>query len=292
MDIRKLRYFLAVVEEGQITKAAKRLHMAQPPLSQQLKQLETELGVRLIERSGSRKIKLTAAGQALRIRAEQMMTLSEKTVKELKDIDAGAQGILPIAITASWDATFLPKKINSFHEQYPGVNFQIWEGDTNKVEEMLHNGIAEIGIMRIPANLETYETVALPDEPIVAAFNSQEAFVIKANSVRLVELADKPLIICHKHDALLNYYQEIGLEPKIICRHTDVRSMLAWAVAGLGIAIVPKSAINFIPGNKLSFKEIIEPALRTMPAAVVWLRNRYLSAAARNFINIVSQVNS
>ena len=122
MDIRKLRYFLAVAEEGQITKAAQRLHMAQPPLSQQLKQLETELGVRLIERSGSRKIKLTAAGQALRIRAEQMMELAQKTAKELKDIEEGTQGTLPVGITASWDATFLPKKINAFHEQYPGAS--------------------------------------------------------------------------------------------------------------------------------------------------------------------------
>jgi len=292
MDIRKLQYFLAVAEEGQITKAAKRLHMAQPPLSQQLKLLETELGVRLIERSGSRKIKLTAAGQTLRIRAEQMMELSKKTVKELKDIEEGTQGTLPVGITASWDATFLPKKINTFHEQYPGVTFQIWEGDANKIEELLRSGVVEIGITRIPADIENYETVTLPDEPIVAAFSPQEACVVPSDSVRLVELADKPLIICYKHEALLNYYREVGLEPKILCRHTDVRSMLAWAVAGLGIAIVPKSATNFIPSNNLIFKEIIEPPFRTKPAAVIWMRNRYLSAAARHFIDIFAKVDS
>lgn len=286
MDIRKLQYFLAVAEEGQITKAAKRLHMAQPPLSQQLKLLERELGVRLIERSGSRKIQLTAAGQTLRVRAEQMMELSKKTVKELKDIEEGTRGTLPVGITASWDATFLPKKVNTFHEQYPEVIFKIWEGDANKIEELLHSGIVEIGITRIPADLQTYEAVALPDEPIVAAFNPESAYVVTTDFVRLVELADKPLIICHKHEALLNYYREAGLEPKILCRHTEVRSMLAWAAAGLGIAIVPKSATNFIPSNNLSFKEFIEPPLRTMPAAVIWMRDRYLSAAARRFIDV------
>ncbi|WP_094602921.1 HTH-type transcriptional regulator CynR [Sporomusa silvacetica DSM 10669] len=290
MDMRKLQYFLAIAEEGQITKAAKRLYIAQPPLSQQLKLLEDELGVRLIERSGSRKIKLTAAGQALRIRAEQMMELSNKTVKELKDIEEGSQGTLPIGITTSWDATFLPKKINTFHEQYPGVSFQVWEGDSKKIEELLHSGVVEIGITRIPADLETYQSVALPDEPIVAAFNPEAAYAVTTGSVRLVELADKPLIICYRHEALLNYYREVGLEPMILCRHNDVRSMLAWAAAGLGIAIVPKSATNFIPSNKLSFKEIIEPPLRTMSAAVIWMRNRYLSAAARHFVEIFPKV--
>jgi DNA-binding transcriptional LysR family regulator len=94
MDIRRLQYFLAVAEEGQITKAAKRLHMAQPPLSQQLKLLEAELGVQLIERSDRHNIKLTDAGQALRNRAEQIMTLVDQTVIEIKDSTKGLKETL------------------------------------------------------------------------------------------------------------------------------------------------------------------------------------------------------
>ena len=292
MDMRKLRYFLTVAEEGQITKAAQKLHMAQPPLSQQIKLLESELGVKLIERSGSRKIQLTAAGQMLRVRAKQLMALSEKTATELKDIEEGLQGTLPIAIAASWDAAFLPKKIHSFREQFPRIHFQIWEGDADKVEELLRNGIAEIGIMRIPANSDHYEKVILQDESFVAAIPAKDAAGIPGPTVRLLDLADKPLIICQKHESLLHCFRELGSEPTILCRHTDVRSMLAWAVAGLGVAIVPQSAANFIPNDHLRFKKIVDPPLKTVSSAVVWLKSRYLSTAARNFITIFTQAES
>lgn len=145
MDIRQLRYFLTIVEKENITAAARELHIAQPPLSQQLKLLEDELGVKLIER-GSRRIQLTPAGKILKVRAEQIMELLDATVNEIKDFRGGVQGTLSIGTISSLGATLLPEHIQSFHEKFPNVDFQIWESDSYRMSELLNSGIVEIGL--------------------------------------------------------------------------------------------------------------------------------------------------
>ena len=294
MDIRRLQYFLAVAEEGQITKAAKNLHMAQPPLSQQLKLFETELGVQLVERSGSRKIKLTNAGHVLRSRAEQILGLIDQTEKEVKDVADGLQGTLAVGLAMPWgctlSSTFLLEQILKFHDCYPEVNFQLWEDDFYKIEELLIRGVIEIGITRSPTDLETYSAITLPNEPIAAVFAPKWNTNASIDSVRLADLADMPLIVHRKYEVkLLDFYRQLGLKPRILCTHDDIRSMLSWANVGLGVAIVQKSAASLIPCRNLICKDIVEPPLRTTTVASVWLKNRYLSAAARHFIDIFAE---
>lgn len=297
MDIRKLQYFLAVAEEGQITKAAQTLHMAQPPLSQQLKLLESELGVQLIDRCGSRKIRLTTAGQALRNRAEQILELVSQTEKEVKDVGDGIQGTLSLGMAMPWGSTlsasFLLAKICNFHKCYPEINFQLWEGDKYRIEELLISRIIEISITRLPVNLDAYEIISLPTEPVVAAFTPKWNNDLSTNTISLADLADKPLIVYRKfEERLFKYYQQLGLKPRIFCTHDDIRSMLLWANAGLGVTIVQKSAETLMPGSNLLFKEITEPPLVTRTPSVIWLKDRYLSAAARHFIDLLKQNNS
>lgn len=294
MDIRKLQYFLAVAEEGQITKAAQSLHMAQPPLSQQLKLLEKELGVQLIDRGGSRKIRLTDAGKALRNRAAQILELIDQTEKEVKDVAEGLQGTLSVGLAIPWGitlgASFLLKQICGFHECYPAINFQLWEGDLYRIDDLLTRRVVEIGITSLPAGSETYEAIALPNEPVAAAFTPKWNDGRSADSIPLATLADKPLIIYRAYEErFLGYYQKIGLKPRILCTQDDIRSMLLWAESGLGVAIVQKSAASLLPGSKLIFKEIIDPVLTTRTISVIWLKNRYLSAPARTFIDTVCQ---
>lgn len=291
MDIRKLQYFLAVAEEGQITKAAKRLHMAQPPLSQQIKMLESELGVQLIDRNGGRKITLTDAGQALRSRAEQILELVDQTVIEMKDFAETLPETLSLGISTTWDTTFLPDRIRDFRGRHPEIRLKLQGNDSNNIEELLAKGIIEIAIARFSADLEGYSAIVSPDEPFVVAFSPNQNLNIPTNYVRLAELADMPLIIHREHKPILEYFEQIGLEPKIRCRHSDTRSMLAWASTGIGIAIVPKSATSLIPGDTLIIKDIIEPSLRTSPTAVIWLRDRHLSASARHFIDMFTRTN-
>lgn len=283
MDIRQLRYFLAIAEQGQITSAAKRLNMAQPPLSQQLKLLEDELGVKLVER-GSRKIELTDAGQILRNRAEQILELTDATVKELKDFSSGVQGTLSIGAVSSSGATLLPDRIYKFHKSYPGINFEIWEGNTYRILEILNSGIIEIGIVRTPFNIQSFESICLPREPMVAAINSNLYWDEHKEYIHLSELANKPLIIYRRFEKLITEAcEKAGFEPNILCKTDDARSTLLWADSGIGIAIVPKVALKLINSTNLRYKKIDGPSLETQIAAI-WMKNRYLSTAARHFL--------
>ena len=283
MDIRQLRYFLAIAEEEQITSAAKRLHIAQPPLSQQLKSLENELGVKLVER-GSRKIQLTDAGQILRNRAEQILELTEATARELKDFSEGLQGTLSIGAVSSSGAALLPKRIHSFNRKCPGINFEIWEGNTYRILEILNSGVIEIGIVRTPFNIENFESIPLPIEPMVAAISGNHFLGEHQSQICLTDLKDKPLIIYRRFEKIIiQACEKAGFEPKIFCKTDDARTTLLWADSGMGIAIVPKVALELIRSPNLKYKEIKESSLETQIVAI-WMKNRYLSTAARHFL--------
>jgi DNA-binding transcriptional LysR family regulator len=283
MDIRQLKYFQAIAEEGQISKAAKRLNMAQPPLSQQLKMLESELGVILLER-GPRQIKLTEAGRLLQDRATQIIELLNTTTAELQDLNSGSRGTLSIGAVASSGTTFLPERIRNFHEKYPAITFQFWEGNTTRILELLQNGVIELGIARSIYDPTLYQAYDLPAEPLVAA--QKKPVEIKPVSVRLQinDLADKPLLIHRSNEAMITEIcRKNGFQPRILCRGDDVRSLLVWADAGIGIAIITKSAVGLIPSSHLLYHEIAEPTL-SIKKAIIWYKNRYLSTIARNFL--------
>ncbi|MHB1653050.1 MAG: LysR family transcriptional regulator [Desulfitobacteriaceae bacterium] len=282
MDIRQLTYFLAIIEEGNITRAAERLHIAQPPLSQQLKLLEDELGVKLVERS-TRKMQITDAGQMLRQRAKQMLELMETTIKELKDYNEGLQGTLSIG-TISSGAMLLSKRIHSFHQIYPGINFQIREGGTYEILELLKSRVIEIGIIRTPLNTEAYESICLPNEPMVAATRDDSNWEEHQKYIHLTELANKPLLVDRRYEKIIvESCQQAGFEPRIICKSDDSRAILLWANTGMGTAIVPKTWIGLIQNTNLKYKVIDEPSLIT-GTAIIWLKNQYLPSAARHFL--------
>jgi DNA-binding transcriptional LysR family regulator len=283
MDIRQLKYFIAIAEEGQITGAARKLNIAQPPLSYHLKLLEAELGVKLMER-GSRKIKLTDAGKILYDKAEQILKLTETTVKQLKDFSQGIKGTLSIGTVSSCGATLLPERIHSFNEKCPDISFEVYEGNTYKLLELLNNGLIEIGIVRTPFNSESFHSKYLSKETMIAVFSTTSHWYENQGDISINDLIDKPLIIYRRFEKLISKCcQTFGFNPKVICKCDDARTTLLWADSGIGIAIVPKSSINLVNNTGLTYKEINEPELETRITAI-WMKNRYLSTAAQYFL--------
>lgn len=282
MDIKQLTYFLTIAEAGSISKAAEKLHMAQPPLSHQLKLLEQELNVKLFERN-TRKLQITPEGLALSHRAKQMLQFMDTTVKEVKDISKGLQGTLSIGTVSSAGAALLPSHIQSFLKKYPNINFQILDESTNKIVELLHNGVIDIGIVCTPYNNEMLEAINLANEPMVAV-GTKLPWKTNKKSIALTDIKNEHLIVQERYEKnIVELCRKSAFDPKIFCKSNDVRTLLLWASNGIGLAIVPKICISLIQNQNLKFIEINEPSL-SVGTAIIWEKNRYLSSAARHFL--------
>jgi DNA-binding transcriptional LysR family regulator len=283
MDIKQLKYFLAIAQEGQITSAAKKLNMSQPPLSHQLKLLEEELGVKLVER-GARQVQLTDAGKILLNRARQILELANSTVKEVQDNRNGYQGTLAIGTVSSSGAALLGQRMAAFHRHYDQVKFEIHEGNTFALIDLLNKGIIEVGIVRTPFNALIFECKYARSEPMIAAVPQDLDWQSAATTLSVTELKNRPLIIYRRFEQLISETcRENGFEPDIFCRCDDARTALLWANAGTGIAILPKSAFGLAKNQNLHEKDIACEKLKTQIAAI-WVKGRYLSPLATKFI--------
>jgi DNA-binding transcriptional LysR family regulator len=287
MDIREMKYFYAIVEEGNISNASKRLNIAQPALSRQMKQLEDTLGVQLFER-GSRKIRLTEAGHLFRDRVEQILGLVDGTIREMTDLHSGLGGSISIGTVTTSGAALLPSLISQFHNLYPNVTFQIWEGDGYRVLELLNNRVIEIGLLRSPFDSATYESITLPDEPLVIVMKRDGCNCGEnPNNIRLIELANQPLIVPLRWKAMfVECCNKAGFKPKIVCISDSIVLNTLWTKAGIGMALVPKSTEALNSDSVLTYKTIIEPVISTQ-TCIVWERNRKLSASSEHFLNLL-----
>lgn len=283
MDIRQVRYFLAIAEEGSISRAAKKLYISQPPLSQQLKALEEELEVKLFERT-TRSLEITEAGKVFRERALQIVELMDSTVREVRDSVSEMQGTLSVGFVASSGAALLPHRIPDFNRKYPEVTFQVREGSTHRILDLLNNGIIEVGIVRTPFNLENYEYVELPGEGMVAVATERYLEDWGEERLKLNELKGLPLVIDKRFEKLIiGACQQAGFIPKVLCEGEDSRSLLGWASSGMGVAVVPRSAGELLPSRDMVIREINSSSLNTK-TLITWVRNRTLSRVAQKFI--------
>lgn len=289
MDIRDMKHFYAIVEAGNISSAAKRLNMAQPPLSKQMKQLEERLGVQLFER-GSRKIRLTEAGHLLRERAEEILGLVDGALLEIAQLGSAEGGILSIGTVATSGATVLPALLEKFHRLYPNVAIQLKEGDGLQVLELLEKRSIEIGIIRTPFDEGLYDSVLLPDEPLVLAMKRNGRLCGEEPcSVRLSELAGQPLIVPLRWRSMFSdFCDKAGVKPEFVCISDGILLNLILLKMGMGMALVPKSAEGLLSDGELIYKEIIEPAIFTK-TAIVWKRSQNLSAGGKQFLKLVKE---
>ncbi len=292
MDIRDLRVFYTIVREGNISNAAKRLNIAQPPLSRQMKQLEESLGVKLFER-GSRRISLTEAGNVLATRSEQILELFEGTVNEITEFSSGLGGTITIGMGSSAGASVLPKVFSQFNRLYPNVTFQAWEGNSLRILELLDSKAVEIGILRTPFLSKDYEYITLSDEPFGILMNRDKLSCGKENrTLRLIELANQPLIISRRWNPMFSdLCIKTGFKPRIICTSDSLFNEITWVKSGIGMALMPKDAESLISDSRLIFKEIIDPPIITH-SAIVWLRKGKLSTACKNLLDLIRELNS
>lgn len=289
LDLRELRNFVTIAEEGSITAAAKKLNMSQPPLSRQMGQLEDSLGVQLFER-GRRQIRLTGAGRLLHARSREILGLTEKTAKEVSALNSGVAGEISIGTITTNAAAYLSNWIRKFRSEFPDVTFRLLGGDSYRIIDLLDKGVIEIGLVRTPFNESVYDTILLPNEPLAAIMNPSYFQPGRhPDQIEVTELAGTPLILPSRYEfRFLKHCEKIGFKPHILCVSDDVVHDLMWAREGIAVALQPLTARMILRNENLVCKTVLEPEL-TSNAAIITVKGRYLSSAAQHFIKLVTE---
>ena len=286
MDFKQLNYFVATVQEGNISKAAQKLHISQPPLSTKIKELETELGVILFER-GSRKIELTQAGHIFYARALSILELVDGVQKELEAYKQGKMGTLRIGIISSISSTLVSKWLAAFHQLYPEISFNLFEGNTYEQLERLRNNLIELAIVRTPFSADDLECTILTQEKVFAVGTASYFQGITTDTITLEAIYNKPLILYRRWEHIItNICHEKKLTPNIFCMNDDARTTSSMVNAGLGIGIIPESALSLVSCSSITQKIIEE---NTLESSICILRNpnSYLSTVVEQFCSFL-----
>ncbi|GEL76990.1 LysR family transcriptional regulator [Tenuibacillus multivorans] len=289
MDLKRLHYFYTIAKEGQITKAAKKLHINQPPLSKSLKDLEIELGVTLLDRN-HRRLHLTEAGEVLFKKVETLFSHIDDTVLEVKDTGEGYQGKLAIGCVKTCFSN-IPERLKQFRINYPDISFKLKEGDSYILAEHLINRDIDLAIVRLPLDLEPFESVHLPDENYVAVLPSDWKNESKGNAISMDELSKHPLMLLHRisgvgqYEVILEKFKRHGLEPNIILECPDVDMILDLVNAGVGGSIIPQSTLSNNKLRNIKTLNINDEEIQSQ-SAIIWDKNRYLTKSAKRFIEM------
>ena len=289
IGIKDMRAFFAIVEEGNISHAAQRLGIAQPALSRQMKHLEENLHVKLFER-GSRRIRLTEAGQLLYGRVESILGMVDGTVREIKEIGNGSKGVIRIGTITTSGAMILPDLIAEFRKTYPEVTFEIWEAEGARIIELLDSRLIEIAITRTQVDSMAYELLVLPNEPLVMVMNAENICGKDKDTIRLEELKKEPLIIPLRWKSnFIAACKKLNFDPNIICVSDSIVQDLLMVKMNLGAAMIPVSSKRLLTDGDLVYKRIVEPEMTTH-TVVSWRKNQTLSTACKNFIELFKKL--
>jgi DNA-binding transcriptional LysR family regulator len=246
MELRHLRYFVAVAEECHFGRAAARLHIAQPPLSQQIKQLEDDLGVTLLTRS-TRRVELTPAGQVYLERARSVLTAVAAAGVEAGRVAAGEIGRLAIGFTGSATYELLPTLTRVLRADFPGIELDL-KGEMLTPDQVgaLQDRALDIGFLRPPVHARDLVVRLLRREPLIAVLPATHPLAA-SDTVRLAKLRDEPFITYPSHnrsvvyDAVLEACQRSGFSPAKVQEVAETSTLVAFVAAGLGVALVPAS---------------------------------------------------
>lgn len=286
MDLRSLHYFTVVAEELNITRAAERLNMSQPPLSGQIRNLEEELGVKLFIR-GKRHLTITEAGALLYRRAKQLLELSDQTRQEIRSME-GLSGDLNISLVEGRAPFLLARWIAGFRAEFPQVGIHLWNGSGDEVMERLHRGLADLALVAAPYDPELLDGFSVGREPWVAVMSKDHPLAAEEGDfLPLSKLADQPLFIPNRRsraDSIRTWFAELGSEPCIAGDLSNYIDAVALAEQNAGICIYPMTTYN---ESELVVKKIITESARQVEYALVWTRNERKTGPAQEFVNFV-----
>ncbi len=284
MEIRTLRYFLAIAKEESITKAAEILHITQPTLSRQIAQMEEETGAKLFDR-GARKIKLTSEGILLKRRAEEILQLVSKAKEELAIKETRVEGKISIGCGETSSVLFLSDLLASFKKKYPYVTFDLFTATADLVKEQMDKGLLNIGLLLEPIDMEKYDFIR---------FNIKENWVVlmppddplsKKDFITAQDLSELPLIMPRRtniQNELANWFGKYYESLNIVFTSNLSTNAAIMVNKRLAYSLVIEGAVPFLDQNKVTYRPLNPPLTAT--SVLAWKRNTPFDLATKKLI--------
>lgn len=283
MELRVLRYFLAIVREQSILKASETLHLSQPTLSRQLKDLEIELGKQLFIR-GNRKITLTEEGVLLRKRAEEIVALVKKAENEIMIFEESIAGDIYIGAGETDAIRIIARTAVKLQAEHPLLHYHIFSGDSEDVLERLDKGLLDFGIVFNPTDLSSYNHIPIPKKDRWGVLMRQDSPLADRDTVHSEDLWDKPLILSRQQkegSELSLWLKKDFSELNIVATYNLLFNGSLMVDEGLGYALCLDGIIN-TSGSNLCFKPL-EPPLE-LGMNLVWKKYQVFSKGAEKFL--------
>jgi DNA-binding transcriptional LysR family regulator len=291
IELRHIRYFIALAEERNFCRAAERLRIAQPGLSQQIHSLESQLGVVLLDRS-KRPVQLTDAGNALLTEGRRALAEVERAIDFTRRSGRGAVGRLRIGAISSAIYAVLPQLLHEFRDRYPNVDLVLRDMTTPVIAQAMRNGELDVGLMRLPYDTGSFRTRTLIEEDLMVMV--PEGHPLAAlQAVPLRALAEQPLIVFPAHprpslaDFVIRLCRQHGFEPNVVQEAIEGATVLSFVAANIGIALAPDSfQLLFRPG--VVYRPVAPPTPK-LPLALMY-RSGEPSATVRALLAIVDEL--
>jgi DNA-binding transcriptional LysR family regulator len=284
MEIRVLRYFIAVANEENISAAAKLLHLSQPTLSRQLKDLEVELGTALFER-GNRKITLTDEGKFLLTKAKEIVELVEKTEANFKDSKEMINGEIYIGGGETEAMHFIANTLKELLTYYPGIRFHLYSGNADDISSKIDSGLLDFGVVIEPADKQKYDYIKLPATDVWGVLMRKDSPLANKPFIQPIDLLDKPLLISRQtavSNEFTGWFGKNVEDFNIVATYNLLYNASRMVEENIGYALCLDKIINTSGDSKLCFKPL-NPKLEAN-LNIIWKKHQVFSNAANKFL--------
>ncbi|MBP2661963.1 MAG: transcriptional regulator, LysR family [Firmicutes bacterium] len=291
MELRHLRYFVAVAEELHFTRAAERLNMAQPPLSQQIRQLESELGVQLFQRT-KRQVELTAAGKNFLKNVYKILIDLDKTCDSAQRAQKGEIGNIVVGFTGTATYDILPKLLQPYRSEFPFVDISVLQLSTTDQIQSLLNGEINIGILCAPIKNSQLNFEVIHQEPFIIAMPRNHPLASKSGPIEVQEFSKELFIMIPRnsgqiyYDTIINICHNAGFSPNITQEVHELHTSISLVAAGMGVALVPDSIQN-LRVRGITYRQL-KNSVSTLKTALAW-RNDETSPLVHTFIALAKK---
>jgi len=293
MELRVLRYFLTIAREGSITAAADFLHVTQPTLSRQLKDLEQELGKKLFIRS-SHSIILTDEGLLLRKRAEEILNMVDKLEAEFSSMEESISGDIYIGGGETDAMRLIAKVIKDLQQSYPKIRYHLYSGNEDDVTERLDKGLLDFGILIEPADLSKYNYINIPAKDVWGVVMRKDSPLASKDTIHAVDLLNFPLICSRQamqqtfsKNEFADWFGDYFDKLNVVTTYNLAYNAAIMVDEGIGFAITLDEIVNTSSDSSLCFRPL-EPRLES-GLNIVWKKHQVFSAAADLFFKKIKE---